>query len=248
MRYLIGIDDTDNKDSRGTGYNSRQLAVFLEENGLAMVMGITRHQLFVHPDIPYTSQNSSACLDVEADDYDLLKVEVRSFMLKAGADGSDVGLCISGWSSITTEIINWGKHAKSKVLKLDNAKILAGEMNIYLEGLTGTHDGMIGALAAIGLRKSGNDGRFIWLSGAKNIRDIENDVYSIDFLTTEMGIDLIRCNGVDIDRPDDLVFLNNWARPVLKENKAVLLVDNEKNNNNYEWKCSEKSVVREASN
>ena len=248
MRYLIGIDDTDNKDSRGTGYNSRQLATYLEENGLASVNGITRHQLFVHPDIPYTSQNSSACIDVKADDFDMLKDKVRSFMLKAGAEGSDVGLCISHYNSVTPDVVNWGNNAKSLVLKLDDARSLAGERNIYLEGLTGTHDGIIGALAAVGLRKGGNDGRFIWLAGAKNIRDIENDVYSIDFLTKEMGIDFIRCNGEDIDRPDDLVFLNNWARPILKNNKAVLLVDNEKNNNRYEWKCSEKSVVREASN
>ncbi len=69
MRLLIGIDDTDNKESRGTGYNSRQLASAIEANGLGRVHGITRHQLFIHPDIPYTSQNSSACLDVDTESY-----------------------------------------------------------------------------------------------------------------------------------------------------------------------------------
>ena len=48
MRILIGIDDTDNKDSRGTGYNSRQLAAAIESNNLGKVHGITRHQyLFI---------------------------------------------------------------------------------------------------------------------------------------------------------------------------------------------------------
>jgi hypothetical protein len=248
VRYLIGIDDTDNKDSRGTGYNSRQLAIYLEENDLARVKGITRHQLFVHPDIPYTSQNSSACLDVEAYDFNALKDNTRSFMLNVGAEGSDVGLCIASWDSINHEIIDWGESAKKMVLRLDNCKQLADGKEIYLEGLTGTHDGMIGALAAVGLRKSGNDGRFIWLEGSKNIRDIEADVHPISFLTTKMGIDLIVHNNQIIDRPNDRVFLNNWARPILNNNKAMLLVDNEKNNKYYEWKCAEKSIVREASN
>ena len=68
MRCLIGIDDTDNLESRGTGFRARQLGGRLAEAGLGKVRGITRHQLFVHPSIPYTSHNSSACLDVDLDD------------------------------------------------------------------------------------------------------------------------------------------------------------------------------------
>jgi hypothetical protein len=121
-------------------------------------------------------------------------------------------------------------------------------LNVYLEGLTGTHDGMIGALASVGLRKSGNDGRFIWLFGSKNVRDIENGVHNVDFLTSETGIDLVVNENRVVSNPEDKVFLNNWARPILKDNKAVLLVENEKNNYNYDWKCAAKSIVREASN
>ncbi len=248
MRYLIGIDDSDNKESRGTGYNSRQLAKHLEDHDVAMVNGITRHQLFVHPDIPYTSQNSSACLDVIADDFNILKGHSRSFMVDAGAEGSDVGLCIIHWDSISEDVINWGLDAKKRVLTLKNAELLASYSDIYLEGLLGTRDGMIGALAAVGLRRSGNDGRFIWLKGSRNIRDIENGIYTIDYLTCEIGVDVIQFEDQAIENPDDKVFLNNWARPVLKDYKAVLLVENEKNNKYYDWKCSEKSAVRKASN
>ena len=35
MRYLIGIDDTDNLESRGTGFRARQLSARLDEAGLA---------------------------------------------------------------------------------------------------------------------------------------------------------------------------------------------------------------------
>ncbi|WP_041355139.1 hypothetical protein [Nitrosococcus halophilus] len=60
-RYFIGIDDTDNRESRGTGYRARTLGAQLEEKGLAILEGVTRHQLLVSPAIPYTSHNSAAC-------------------------------------------------------------------------------------------------------------------------------------------------------------------------------------------
>jgi len=164
MKYLIGIDDTDNKESRGTGYNSRQLAAAIEAENLGDVSGITRHQLFVHPDIPYTSQNSSACLEVTSDISNDLIVFCRNFMLNIGAVGSDVGVCIVEKNKISEEIINWGVDAKSIVLKMEDAIEKSERNNIYLEGLTGTKDGIIGALAAVGLRAGGNDGRFIWLN------------------------------------------------------------------------------------
>jgi hypothetical protein len=56
----IGLDDTDNKTSRGTGRLARAIAESLAER--YAVRGITRHQLLVDPRVPYTSHNSSATL------------------------------------------------------------------------------------------------------------------------------------------------------------------------------------------
>ncbi len=248
MRVLIGIDDTDNKVSRGTGFNSRQLAAAIELNNLGKVHGITRHQLFVHPDIPYTSQNSSACLDVTCNNIDSISRFTTDYMKNIGAVGSDVGLCIAEKDIICDEIIQWGINAKTIVLNMEDAKRKAAKYDIYLVGLTGTHVGIIGALAAVGLRKGGNDGRFIWLNSEKNLRDIEMDIYTIDLLMNKAGIDIIQYGEKQIVNPNDKVYLNGWARPVLRNNKSVLLVDNEINNKSYEWKCSAKEFVKRVSN
>lgn len=61
----VGLDDTDTKDSRGTGRLARSIALALSTK--YHIFGVTRHQLFVHPDIPFTSHNSSAVIHVEAD-------------------------------------------------------------------------------------------------------------------------------------------------------------------------------------
>jgi hypothetical protein len=63
MTLLIAIDDTDNAESIGTGRLSRMLAEELTKQGMIRQTSVTRHQLLVHPDIPYTSHNSSACIE-----------------------------------------------------------------------------------------------------------------------------------------------------------------------------------------
>ena len=248
MKLLIGIDDTDNKESRGTGYNSRQLAAAIEANNLGEVSGITRHQLFVHPDIPYTSQNSSACLEVSTNRMDELKDFCSSFMLNIGAVGSDVGLCIAEKDKVKEDVLKWGLDAKSIVLKMNDAIALADINNIYLEGLTGTKDGIIGSLAAVGLRASGNDGRFVWLNSAKNLRDIEHGVETVEDLISQTGINIIQAIKEENININDRVFLNNWARPILKNSKSVLLVEKTLNNNSHEWKCTAKEFVKRVSN
>ncbi|KPK74876.1 MAG: hypothetical protein AMJ79_12975, partial [Phycisphaerae bacterium SM23_30] len=56
---LIGIDDTDNAASRGTGFLARQL--FRQcQNRQLRPLGVTRHQFLIDPRIPYTSHNSGA--------------------------------------------------------------------------------------------------------------------------------------------------------------------------------------------
>jgi len=77
MLFLIGIDDTDVKDSRGTGYKSRILGERIMDLKLGDVLGISRHQLFIHPKIPYTSQNSAACIEVNAREYSSFNIGSR---------------------------------------------------------------------------------------------------------------------------------------------------------------------------
>ncbi len=102
MRYYIGIDDTDNLESRGTGHRARQLGAMLQDAGIARLLSITRHQLLVHQDIPYTSHNSSACLlmDCDAAKESELKTFCREFLLSESAPGSDAGLCIASFESV----------------------------------------------------------------------------------------------------------------------------------------------------
>lgn len=83
MHIVLCIDDTDNIDSRGTGELATLIADAIEEKGWGSCTGITRHQLFIHPDVPYTSHNSSMCFEADIKD-DCLKdiIDYSSDFLK----------------------------------------------------------------------------------------------------------------------------------------------------------------------
>ncbi len=243
MNILVGIDDTDNKESRGTGFKARELARLIEENKLGLVKGITRHQLFIHDDIPYTSQNSSACLEIATENMDKLTSYCREYLLEVSAPGSDAGLCVVQYNSVDKTVVDWGLRAKKEVLTQMEAKEISEKNNIALEGLTGTKDGIIGAMAAVGLRASENDGRFIWLKGEKNLRELEG-IYLICKLKEISGIErVITKDGTPVPNENRL-FVGDWVRPVLKNNNKLLIVEEVKNYEKYEWKVVTKEFIK----
>ena len=243
MRILIGIDDTDNKESRGTGFKARQLAKQIEDAGLGKVKGITRHQLYVHKDIAYTSQNSSACLEVVSENLFELQRFCAQYLKDEAAIGSDAGLCIAEWDAVSEEIQKWGERAKKEVLNLKDAIEIAIKNAVYLEGFTGTLIGQIGALAAVGLRKEGNDGRFIWLQGTGELRDFDAGVFSVAELKKKAGIDRIESKEGYVIPDNERIKCEGWTRPVLLKNNSVLFVE-KVNFADYEWKTSSKEYIR----
>lgn len=244
-RIYIGIDDTDNKFSRGTGFLSRKMSTEIQNNKLGTVEGVTRHQLFFDPRIPYTSQNSSACIDLISDSQEELINFCREFLIKESADGSDVGLAVSLENKIKEEVQMWGVRAKKEILTQNEAKSIAKKENILLEGLTGTKDGIIGSLAAIGLRKTGDDGRFIWLKGGE-LREIKG-IMSIKDLKNHINIDAVIDKNNNFVPETEKLILGEWLRPVLIKNKIIIIAERFKNKDDYEWKVATKDYIKSIS-
>jgi hypothetical protein len=164
MKILISIDDTDNLDSPGSGQAAERLAKGLQDLGMAECSNITRHQLYVHEDIPYTSHNSAMCFSASTDKahVDTIIRFGEEFLQKESAVGSDPGLCVAVVDSHLDKeaLIAFGLTAKKNILTKQDAYGLANKLGVHLSEHGGTGGGVIGALAAIGLRLQGNDGRF----------------------------------------------------------------------------------------
>jgi hypothetical protein len=240
MHYLIGVDDTDNLESRGTGHLSRQLAKWLEQNQIGTPLGITRHQLLVDAQIPYTSHNSSACISIETENPGDVWEASCEFLLRESAQGSDVGLCLSAWDAIDKRAMSFGARAKLAVLTMLEAEQTASHAKIQLKGLTGTHGGIIGALSAVGLNRAGNDGRFLWLPGLRELKG----KYSVFDICGKSHIDRV-CTLSNVDlHSKTIVDVGEWVRPVLRDGKSTLYVEER----NHEWLIVPKEYIKKLSN
>lgn len=162
-KLLLCIDDTDTLDSPGTGEVLDTLLAALAEEGLGQGSFITRHQLLVHPDIPYTSHNSSMCTQVRTGDGAGVISFARAFLERTWVPGSDPGLCAVFPERLADPagLLAFGQAAKERVLTKADARALAEREpeGIFLSEHGGTGQGIIGALAGCGLRLSGTDGR-----------------------------------------------------------------------------------------
>lgn len=162
MKLIIGIDDTDNLTSKGTGTIAGEIQDIIHENKWGETDFISRHQLFLHEDIQYTSHNSSMIFiaNILEEKYEEMKQVLTDYVQNESAEGSDPGICIVKLEELTNkkELIAYGYDAKYRVISQKEAYALAEKSGIYLRALGGTGDGIIGALAGCGLRIGGNDG------------------------------------------------------------------------------------------
>ena len=173
MNLYIGLDDTDNGESRGTGRLARNIAGVLALN--YPLLGVTRHQLLVDPGIPYTSHNSSAALRFtvpEGIDLADIQARVRALMLADFQPGSDPGLCVAV-DPVPAAVSEFGRRAQQMVLTQTEARALAADAGLRLEGLGGTEGGVIGALAAVGLAATGEDGRYLLVGTARDLSGLQ---------------------------------------------------------------------------
>jgi hypothetical protein len=167
---LLSIDDTDTLTSRGTGKLARAIADTLAKD--YPVFGVTRHQFFVHPDIPFTSHNSNAVVHVDAAGStaaDHIFAVAQQVILDDFVEGSDPGVAVAWPEQVAPALVVFGQEAKRSIVTQQQARTLAKNLNIRLKGLGGTEDGVIGAVAGLGLAVTGNDGRYLQKG---RIRDI----------------------------------------------------------------------------
>ncbi|HPX12642.1 MAG TPA: hypothetical protein PKW20_10175 [Syntrophales bacterium] len=221
MRLYIGVDDTDHIESdRGTGKLARWFEKEVPPGG--RVWGVVRQQLLVHPDVPYTSHNSAACIVVDLPNGAMVREISRRIVAhveRHADEGSDPGVAVVPEDDPgLQEMIAFGLDCTRRVVTRKDAQKTAGRA--FLRGLGGTNDGIIGALAAVGLTASGWSGRFIEFG---RLRDFPDSVSVEDLARAHIHV-------VSMDRdarvPGETEWIrtNGWLRPRLFGSRAVLPV------------------------
>jgi hypothetical protein len=216
---FIGIDDTDNETSMGTGRLARLLAAECSQRGMNL-LGVTRHQFLQDAAIPFTSHNSGACIALETGNGPAAAEFTFDYIQDRAADGSDPGVCLAEAKQVTRQMEQFGQAAMSRIVQMQEAYEIAEKAGVDLRGLGGDNLGVIGALGSVGLRAEGNEGRYIDLPG---LREMPERVKSESFYC--MGIELryriVRRQPLPADCYETL----DWVRPRLENAKPVLWVE-----------------------
>jgi tRNA(Ile2) C34 agmatinyltransferase TiaS len=214
----IGIDDTDNLDSRGTGHLARQIADQLTPD--FSLLGVTRHQLLIDPRIRYTAKNSCAaiCLDGTSEvDISILLERVAKMIAAEFVSGSDPGLCVAT-AATSAEMTSFGQRAQREILSQAEAFRLAEQHGALLQALGGDGSGVIGALAAVGLAASGDDGRYVLVGRSRQVSGLL-EVNQI----LEAGI--LAVQTLDGQPVQSGLVLADKLRPARRSAQAVLYVE-----------------------
>ena len=214
---FVGIDDTDVIGTPGTGHLARAIAERVTNEGA--VCAVSRHQLLVHPDVPMTKNNSANVLHVTGwpgSAADLLEL-ARRMVADRAAEGSDPAVCMG--IDVPRAVQLFGGRAQREVLSPADARALAGEHGIALVQVSDTDDGLVGALAGVGLASTGNDGRFVSIA---RVRELAGRVSVEQVLRA--GITSVRLlDGSPLT--DGLVSTEGKVRPSIVDGQPVLFVE-----------------------
>lgn len=224
--WLICIDDTDDIGTKGTGEIAEEIALLISGEPLSRCSFVTRHQLYVHPEIPYTSHNSAMCFQVRTH---LSLAEIRdvavAHLLQESAAAADPGLAILDLQSDIDrqELIDFGLAAKQSVKTKSQAYGLAEALGVSLSEHGGTGQGIIGALAGLGLRLQGSDGRIKGQVKLKGLLDGEQ-VFSVAEVIEQTGVDSVLTHTGQFLCFKESVTLSGKLKAVYHDHQVCLLV------------------------
>ena len=216
----VGIDDTDNLNSPGTNKLARRIIERLKA-GYESILAV-RHQLLFDPRVPYTKKNSSASILFRSTGHGAvadIAGRIRRVIVDCFVDGSDPGLCVT--EQVPDDVIRFGQLCQEDVVTQADARQLAARLGIHLVGIGGTQDGVIGALAAVGLVASGNDGRVV------NIGPWPDDLSGAQDAALLLSRGVVEIRMLDTARPvlAGTIDIGKRLRPAFREGRAILFVE-----------------------
>lgn len=201
------MDDTDMPDTPGTGRLARELARLYREAGVGTPCGVTRHQLYEGPGVPKTSHNSAAAIVLKHASRTGAADLGAEFLGERSARGSDPGLAVLAGDP-PAGALGFARRAQCELVDQDQARAVAS--GVFLIGLAGTEDGVIGALAAAVLRADGNDGRFVGLHGIRELRGR----MTVGDIKAMSGVSAVVDEESEQPLHDDqLLETRDWVRP-----------------------------------
>lgn len=233
MFYLLGIDDTDSPGSPTTAALALALGRNFENLGIAEFICVTCHPLFTHPPLVGACGNRAVCILLDAQPLRAREIELdcREYLRRESSPGSNPGFALAAWNQFAPEVVVWGKTARFTLLERQAALSLGRQAGMSISGLAGSGCGVIGALAAVGLRFEGSDGWVDWMPGL----DALIGVYTPVTLADAARFDRVETESGRRPALDDRILISHRPRPVLKGGNITLLLTPAKRGSEHHW-------------
>lgn len=219
MKIFLGFDDTDSLGGEiSTGLLARQFGQTKLPAG-ARLWGVLRQQLRLDAQIPFTSQNSAACVVVEAEASLIAEITERALahIAEAASPAAAPGLCVAREDGELAPLIEFGLACTHGVATLERAKEVAAQAGAQVFGAIG----IIGAVAAVGLTAHGWSGRFIEFGDLRALPDpirVE-DLIAYGIMPTPID------RATRALAPDALIHCGGWLSPRLWAGRPVAPVE-----------------------
>jgi hypothetical protein len=222
IKIVMCADDTDDVTKKtSTGKIVEIMAKKAESLGGIIRLGVTRHQLLLDKEIAYTSHNSSMCFEADVPEFVLEKIweESCKVLNEEMAETSDPGLCMCRLDRVADidQLISFGIRAQKEVLTKEQAYGLAKDINVRLEEFGGTGLGVIGAIAGVGLRLSGNDGTF----RGKGRKDVRLKLMPVREIKSKLNIHKIITKDGEVLSDDTAVFIGNQVKLIYSDYHVI---------------------------
>lgn len=237
MIFYLGIDDTGQPGKSGSGQTALALGLHLQARKLARLVHVSAHALIPAGEVPHSSLNQAYCLTLEGDAPQLREIDMESrvYLMHSSAAGANPGFALTPREKANEHIINWGKASQMMTLDRREALDLARSQGITAAGFTGSGIGVIGALAAVGLRSSGSDGWITWLPGLPDLKGVMTfseilRISTFDYVKSLQG-----------HTPDfrDRILLGEQVMPLLYNDRSLLLLAPAPRSADWEWTALE---------
>lgn len=225
MKICVAIDDSRQLDGAKAGETASILTKFIEENGWGKSAIPSRHRLYSNPATGCKKHNTARSFSADIGEQYLEEfIAYACNLIKStGSADSNAGLAVIVPEQMenTEGLIDYAYRVKEELVGRNEALELSRNPGIYLYALSGSGQGIIGALAGAGLRLTGNDGQF---RGKLHIGSGENYIATVKEIVDASYVEQVK--NMDFEKIDDdeHVRMGEKVKIVLLDNRYTLMV------------------------
>jgi len=225
MKIYVALDDSRQLDGGKAGETASVLTRVIEEKGWGRCSIPSRHRLYPNPATGCKKHNTarSFSADIEAQYLDCFITYACELIKATGTPDSNAGLAVAipELMENVQELIDYAGRVKEGLVDKAEALAMARKPGLYVLELNGTGQGIIGAVAGVGLRITGNDGQF---RGKLQLSKEVDYVATVREIIDKTYVEQVKNMGFENISDDETVRMGEKVKVVLLDDKYTLMV------------------------